>query len=179
MAAFSSSSPMRARVTRLPRTRPSGSMRRRCETTSRGASRTLPTAVFALHLKTPEGRHDHGRAAAQYGELARMDTGQSLYYPVELGDRTAFRATIAAFSNRGRRRDPEGSGRRLSGGETPAALPALPADQDLADTEGAQGVGRRDRARDGARVSRAGGWNTGPRHVPGLGFGPGTSTTRR
>ena len=63
-----------------------------------GASRALPTALFVLHLKTPEGRRDHARAAAQYTELSRMDTGRSLYYPVGLGDRTAFRHAIATLS---------------------------------------------------------------------------------
>jgi hypothetical protein len=63
-----------------------------------GASRTLPTVLFVLHLKTPEGRPDHPRAEAQYTELSRMDTGASLYYPVELGDRKAFRHTIGTLS---------------------------------------------------------------------------------
>ena len=100
-----------------------------------GASRTLPTAVFALHLKTPEGRNDHGRAAAQYSELTRMDTGQSLYYPVELGDRTAFRAAIATLSN-----SIVDEIRKVRGGDYPgetlASAPALPAARDLAGTEG-------------------------------------------
>ena len=63
-----------------------------------GASRTLPTVVFVLHLKTPEGRPDHPRAEVQYMELSRMDTGASLYFPVELGDRGAFRDTIDTLS---------------------------------------------------------------------------------
>ena len=63
-----------------------------------GASRTLPTVLFVLHLKTPEGRPDHPRAEAQYTELSRMDTGASLYYPVGLGDRKAFRHAIGTLS---------------------------------------------------------------------------------
>ena len=61
-------------------------------------SRTLPTAMFVLHLKTPEGRRDHAVAASQYRELSRMDTGQSLYFGVELGDRAAFRDSVATIS---------------------------------------------------------------------------------
>ena len=61
-------------------------------------SRTLPTAMFVFHLKTPEGRRDHAVAASQYRELSRMDTGQSLYYGVELGDRAAFRDSVATLS---------------------------------------------------------------------------------
>ena len=61
-------------------------------------SRTLPTAVYVLHLKTPEGERDHAVAASQYKELSRMDTGQSLYFGVELGDRAAFRDSVATLS---------------------------------------------------------------------------------
>ena len=63
-----------------------------------GASRTLPTFLFVLHLKTPEGKPDHPRAEAQYRELSRMDTGASLYFPVELGDRKEFRRNIEMLS---------------------------------------------------------------------------------
>ena len=62
------------------------------------SSRSLPTALFVLHLKTPEGKRDHAVAASQYRELSRMDTGQSLYFGVELGDRGAFRDSIATLS---------------------------------------------------------------------------------
>lgn len=63
-----------------------------------GASRTLPTFLFVLHLKTPEGRPDHPRAEGQYKELSRMDTGASLYFPVKLGDRREFRRNIEMLS---------------------------------------------------------------------------------
>lgn len=63
-----------------------------------GASRTLPTFLFVLHLKTPEGRPDHPRAEAQYKELSRMGTGASLYFPVKLGDRREFRRNIEMLS---------------------------------------------------------------------------------
>ena len=100
-----------------------------------GASRTLPTVVYALHLKTPEGRRDHARAAAQYNELTRMETGHTLYYPVELGDRMAYRYAVATLSN-----SIANEIRKMRGvdypGETPVALPALPAGQDLPDVEG-------------------------------------------
>ena len=64
-----------------------------------GANPGLPTALLVLHLKTPEGRKDHGTAAAQYTQLSQLDTGRSLYFPVGLGDRLAFRDAVAAFSN--------------------------------------------------------------------------------
>lgn len=64
-----------------------------------GMSGMLPTALFVLHLMTPEGKLDHPRAAAQYTELSRLDTGRSLYYPVGLGDRAAFRQAIGTLAN--------------------------------------------------------------------------------
>ena len=64
-----------------------------------GMSRMLPTALFTLHLMTPEGRLDHPRATAQYTELSRLDTGRSLYYPVGLGDRAVFRQAIGTLAN--------------------------------------------------------------------------------
>ena len=63
-----------------------------------GGSKALPTALFVLHLKTPEGARDHARAEAQYTDLSRMDTGQSLYYPVPLGNPPAFRRKVAALA---------------------------------------------------------------------------------
>ena len=59
----------------------------------------LPTALFVLHLMTPEGQRDHARAQAQYTELSRLDTGRSLYYPVPLGDRSVFRQTVGTLAN--------------------------------------------------------------------------------
>ena len=101
-----------------------------------GASRTLPTALFVLHLKTPEGRRDHARAAAQYAELSRMDTGRSLYHPVGLGDRAAFRHSVATLSTAIVEQI-----LRMRGGAGAAAAflpaPAAPAvGGELADTEG-------------------------------------------
>ena len=100
-----------------------------------GASRMLPTVVFALHLKTPEGRRDHARAAAQYSELTRMDTGRTLYHPVELGDRMAYRYAVATLSNAIAEEM-----RKMRGveypGEMPVTLPPLPAGHDLPDTDG-------------------------------------------
>ena len=146
-----------------PRTRPSGLNATEMRNDIQGASRTLPTAVFALHLKTPEGRRDHARAAAQYGELTRMDTGQSLYYPVELGDRMAYRYAIATLSNAivNEIQKVRGGGGDFPG-ETFVSIPALLTDQDVANTRGTQGVDRRDRARDGARLSRERGRDAGP-----------------
>ena len=65
----------------------------------RGRSKTLPTALYVLHLKTPVGREDHARAQAQYTELSRLDSGRSLYYPVSSGDPTAFQRKVATLAD--------------------------------------------------------------------------------
>jgi len=65
----------------------------------RGRSGSLPTAIYALHLKTPVGRDDHAKAEAQYTELTRLDSGRSLYYPVESGDPAAFQRKVSALAD--------------------------------------------------------------------------------
>ncbi|MCP5119341.1 MAG: serine/threonine protein kinase, partial [bacterium] len=42
-------------------------------------------AVLALHLLTPEGRHDHERAAGQYRTLSTWPNLQPFYYPLPAG----------------------------------------------------------------------------------------------
>ncbi len=42
-------------------------------------------AVLALHLLTPEGRHDHERAAGQYRALSTWPNLQPFYYPLPAG----------------------------------------------------------------------------------------------
>ena len=120
-------------------------------------SRTLPTALFALHLKTPEGRRDHAEAAAQYRELSRMDTGRPLYFPVELGNRTAFRKAVETLSSA-----IVNEVQRVRGGEplgeTLAAVPAPSTGGELADLEGLRAsVGEFGRAMALAYLGRAAG----------------------
>jgi len=55
-------------------------------------------SIFALHLRTPEGRNDHPYAAAQYGELARFPGGASGYYAVPNGDLSTFSDQLDAFA---------------------------------------------------------------------------------
>lgn len=44
-------------------------------------------AIYTLHLKTAEGKHNHASAEAQYRNLSHYDaTNTSLYYPVNAGD---------------------------------------------------------------------------------------------
>lgn len=54
--------------------------------------------LYAIHLKTPKGKeyNDHAKAAGQYRQLTRnVQTGESLYYPVEnAGDIADFGAYI-------------------------------------------------------------------------------------
>jgi serine/threonine-protein kinase PpkA len=60
-------------------------------------------ALFAIHLKTPEGKaaHDHERAEAQYKMLTRFDNagGGSFYNPVEGGAPEEYAQTVSALAN--------------------------------------------------------------------------------
>lgn len=47
-------------------------------------------AIFALHLKTPEGQKDHAVAEAQYKQLTTWHGQGPLYFPVEAGDPARF-----------------------------------------------------------------------------------------
>lgn len=64
-----------------------------------GRSKTLPTALYVLHLKTPVGGKDHARAEAQYTEISRLDSGRSLYYPVASGHPAVFQRKVAALAD--------------------------------------------------------------------------------
>lgn len=57
-------------------------------------------AIYTLHLKTPQGVHDHARAEAQYQTLSNYSaTNTSLYYPVNAGDVTQFGQKVDALAN--------------------------------------------------------------------------------
>ena len=56
-------------------------------------------AIYTLHLKTPAGIKDHGKAEAQYQNLSTYPgTNTSLYYPVNAGDVPAFGQKVDALA---------------------------------------------------------------------------------
>ncbi len=56
-------------------------------------------SIWTLHLKTPEGRADHGSAEEQYRRLSYYPQIGELYYPVELGSVTDFGRTLETFAS--------------------------------------------------------------------------------
>jgi hypothetical protein len=55
-------------------------------------------ALYALHLRTPEGSKDHATAERQYRTLSDYPGVGSLYFPVEAGDVELFRANVDALA---------------------------------------------------------------------------------
>ncbi len=55
-------------------------------------------AIYALHLRTPEGRKDHATAEKQYRTLSDYPGVGSLYFPVEAGDVGLFRQNVDALA---------------------------------------------------------------------------------
>ena len=56
-------------------------------------------AIYTLHLKTPAGIKDHGKAEAQYQNLSTYPgTNTSLYYPVNAGDVQASGQKVDALA---------------------------------------------------------------------------------
>jgi serine/threonine-protein kinase PpkA len=51
-------------------------------------------ATYVLYLKTPEGKEDHARATKQYEALTQYPNVGSLFFPVEAGDKRAFRSQV-------------------------------------------------------------------------------------
>jgi hypothetical protein len=51
-------------------------------------------ALYAVHLKTPEGRKDHPAAEAQYKQLSAWPGRGALYFPIEAGDAERFEADV-------------------------------------------------------------------------------------
>lgn len=51
-------------------------------------------AIYAMHLKTPEGKADHALAEAQYKRLSAWPGKGALYFPVEAGDPARFEAGV-------------------------------------------------------------------------------------
>ena len=57
----------------------------------REEARKRGIAIYTLHLKTPEGKHDHAKAESQYTDLSLYtNTGDNLYYSVNAGDVNQF-----------------------------------------------------------------------------------------
>lgn len=51
-------------------------------------------AIYAMHLKTPEGKADHAIAEAQFERLTDWPGRGPLYFPVEAGDQARFEADV-------------------------------------------------------------------------------------
>jgi len=51
-------------------------------------------AIYAVHLKTPEGKKDHAIAEAQFKRLSAWPGKGALYFPVEAGDGAKFEADV-------------------------------------------------------------------------------------
>lgn len=51
-------------------------------------------AIWAVHLKTPEGKADHAMAEAQYRRLTQWPGAPQLYYGIEAGNPDQFQAQI-------------------------------------------------------------------------------------
>ncbi len=62
-------------------------------------SEALQVAIMAIHLRTPEGRNNHGRAERQYRALTRFDGAGPLYFPVAEGNLDQFGATVDALTD--------------------------------------------------------------------------------
>lgn len=56
-------------------------------------------AIYAMHLKTPEGKADHALAEAQYKRLSAWPGKGALYFPVEAGDPARFEAGVRQMAS--------------------------------------------------------------------------------
>jgi serine/threonine-protein kinase PpkA len=56
----------------------------------REVARARGTAIFALHVKTPQGRRNWASAEQQYLQLTAWPNFEPFYFPVENGDAEAF-----------------------------------------------------------------------------------------
>jgi len=62
-------------------------------------SEAKQVAVYAIHLKTTEGRNNHARAERQYRELTRFGAAGELYYPINEGNLNQFGQTVDALTD--------------------------------------------------------------------------------
>ena len=51
-------------------------------------------AIYAVHVRTPEGRNNHAKAEKQYRELTQFGGTDPLYYPIQDGNLERFGATV-------------------------------------------------------------------------------------
>lgn len=56
-------------------------------------------AIYAMHLKTPEGKADHALGEAQYKRLSDWPGKGALYFPVEAGDPARFEAGVKQMAS--------------------------------------------------------------------------------
>lgn len=62
-------------------------------------SEAKQVAIYAIHLKTPEGRNNHARAERQYREVTRFGAAGELYYPINEGNLGQFGQTVDALTD--------------------------------------------------------------------------------
>lgn len=62
-------------------------------------SEAKQAAIYAIHLRTPEGRGNHAKAERQYRELTEFGTAGSLYYPIPEGNLNQFGQTVDALTD--------------------------------------------------------------------------------
>ncbi|MCA3435222.1 MAG: VWA domain-containing protein [Roseomonas sp.] len=62
-------------------------------------SEAKQVAIYAIHLKTPEGRDNYARAERQYRELTRFGAAGELYYPINEGNLNQFGQTVDALTD--------------------------------------------------------------------------------
>ncbi|MCA3415525.1 MAG: VWA domain-containing protein [Roseomonas sp.] len=62
-------------------------------------SEAKQVAIYAIHLKTPEGRNNHARAERQYRELTRFGAAGELYYPINEGNLNQFGQTVDTLTD--------------------------------------------------------------------------------
>lgn len=55
-------------------------------------------AIYAMHLKTAEGKSDHAIAEAQYKQLSAWPGKGALYFPIEAGDPARFEADVKSMA---------------------------------------------------------------------------------
>lgn len=62
-------------------------------------SEAKQVAMFAIHLKTPEGRNNHASAERQYRELTRRGAAGELYYAINEGNLNQFGNAVDAMTD--------------------------------------------------------------------------------
>ena len=92
-------------------------------------------AIYVMHLKSPEGRHDHQTARAQYERLTQFPGVGALYFPVEGGDPEELKRQVQQLSA-------QLVGQVRNAGKPPKAEEALPTPAGDRLAEATEAVGR-------------------------------------